>query len=82
MARQKVPHDTLLKPSEQLQWILELTPRYSPQLMETLENFNNEVKNLLRCMALHLKDVAKVELHTNHRLAASDMLVGASACAG
>ena len=50
--------------------VLELKPRYSPQSMGGVENINKEVNNLLRCLVLFLKDVAKLELHTNHPLVA------------
>ncbi len=36
--------------------------------MGAIENMNKELKNLVQCIALQLKDEAKVELHTNHPL--------------
>jgi len=36
--------------------------------MGAVENMNKEVKNLIRCFVLMLKDVAKLDLHVNHPL--------------
>jgi hypothetical protein len=48
--------------------VIEVKPRYSPESMGAVENMNKELKNIVRCFALQLKDEAKMELHTNHPL--------------